>query len=144
YFNKKPSELTLEEAIMLAGISKNPAAYNPVSDYDACIRRAKIVAKSMLNNDYIDEDAYNNLFQEHIEIYGQNKTNNLQMLMYYQDAVLDELANIPGIPESLIDAGGLKIYTTLDMDVQANMEENILANKVDEEIQVASIIVDPN
>ena len=144
YFNKKPSELTLEEAIMLAGISKNPAAYNPVSDYDACIRRAKIVAKSMLNNDYIDEDTYNNLFQERIEIYGQNKTNNLQMLMYYQDAVLDELANIPGIPESLIDAGGLKIYTTLDMDVQANMEENILANKVDEEIQVASIIVDPN
>lgn len=143
YFNKKPSELTLEESIMLAGISKNPAAYNPVSDYDACIKRAKIVAKAMLNNEYIDEDTYNNLFQEKIEIYGQNKSNNLQMLMYYQDAVLDELANIPEIPESLIDAGGLKIYTTLDMDVQSNMEENLLENKVDDEIQVASIIVDP-
>ena len=144
YFNKKPSELTLEEAIMLAGISKNPAAYNPVSDYDACIDRAWIVATAMLNNDYIDEATYNSLFQERIQIYGQNKTNNLQMLMYYQDAVLDELANIPGIPESLIDAGGLKIYTTLDIDIQTNMEENILNNKVDEEIQVASIIVDPN
>ena len=144
YFNKKPSELSLEEAIMLAGISKNPAAYNPVSDYDACINRAWIVATAMLNNDYIDEETYNSLFQEKVEIYGQNKTNNLQMLMYYQDAVLDELSNIPGIPESLIDAGGLKIYTTLDMDKQANMEENILNNKVDDEIQVASIIVDPN
>ena len=144
YFNKKPSELTLEEAIMLAGISKNPAAYNPVSDYEACIERAMVVAKSMLNNDYIDEDTYNSLFQEKIEIYGQNKTNNLQMLMYYQDAVLAELADIPGIPQSLIDAGGLKIYTTLDLDVQKNMEENILANKPDEEIQVASIIVNPN
>ena len=144
YFNKKPSELTLEEAIMLAGISKNPGAYNPVSDYDACINRAKIVAQAMLNNEYIDEETYNSLFQEKIEIYGQNKTNNLQMIMYYQDAVLDELSNIPEIPESLIDAGGLKIYTTLDMDIQTNMEENILANKVDDEIQVASIIVDPN
>ncbi len=144
YFNKKPSELTLEEAIMLAGISKNPAAYNPVSDYDACIKRAKIVAKAMLNNDYIDEATYNSLFQNNIEIYGQNKTNNLQMLMYYQDAVLDELANIPKIPESLVDAGGLKIYTTLDMDAQAKMEENILNNRPDEEIQVASVIVDPN
>ena len=144
YFNKKPSELTLEEAIMLAGISKNPAAYNPVSDYDACIKRAKIVAKAMLNNNYIDQKTYDSLFQEQIEIYGQNKTNNLQMLMYYQEAVLEELADIPGIPESLIDAGGLKIYTTLDMDIQTNMEENILANRPDEDIQVASIIVDPN
>lgn len=144
YFNKKPSELTLEEAIMLAGISKNPARYNPVSDYDACIARAKIVAKAMLNNEYIDEDTYNNLFQEKIEIYGQNKTNNLQMLMYYQDAVLNELNNISEIPESLIDAGGLKIYTTLDIDMQANLEENILENKPDDEIQVASVVVDPN
>ena len=144
YFNKKPSELTLEEAIMLAGISKNPAAYNPVSDYEACINRAWIVASAMLNNGYIDEATYNSLFQEQIEIYGQNKTNNLQMLMYYQDAVLEELANISGIPESLIDAGGLKIYTTLDMDAQSNMEESILAENKDKELQVASIIVDPN
>ncbi len=144
YFNKKPSELSLEEAIMLAGISKNPARYNPVSDYDACIARAKVVAKSMLNNEYISEDTYNSLFQDKIEIYGQNKTNNLQMLMYYQDAVMDELASISEIPESLIDAGGLKIYTTLDIDMQANLEENILENKPDDEIQVASVVVDPN
>ena len=144
YFNKKTSELTLEEAIMLAGISKNPARYNPVSDYDACIARAKVVAKSMLNNEYISEDTYNSLFQDKIEIYGQNKTNNLQMLMYYQDAVMDELASISEIPESLIDAGGLKIYTTLDIDMQANLEENILENKPDDEIQVASVVVDPN
>ena len=87
----------------------------------------------MLNNEYIDEDTYNSLFQDKIEIYGQNKTNNLQMLMYYQDAVMDELASISEIPESLIDAGGLKIYTTLDIDMQANLEENILENKPDDE-----------
>ena len=144
YFNKKPSELTLEEAIILAGISKNPSKYNPVSSYDDCISRAKIVAKAMLDNDYIDEATYNSLFTKKIDIYGQNKTNNLQMLMYYQDAVLNELANIKEIPKSLVDSGGLKIYTTLDMDLQANLEKNLLENKVDDEIQVASIIVNPN
>ena len=144
YFNKKPSELSLEEAIMLAGISKNPSHYNPISDYDACISRAKIVANAMLSNDYINEDTYNNLFQDKIDIYGQSKTNNLQMLMYYQDAVLDELSTISSIPESLIDAGGLKIYTTLDIEMQTVLEQNILENKVDDEIQVASVVVDPN
>ena len=144
YFNKKPSELTLEESIMLAGISKNPSKYNPVSNYDECIKRAKIVANAMLKNDYIDSKTYNSLFKNKIEIYGQNKTNNLQMLMYYQDAVLDELSNIKEIPSSLIDSGGLKIYTTLDMDLQANLEKNILENKVDDEIQIASVVVNPN
>ena len=143
YFNKKPSELTLEEAIMLAGIPKNPAGYNPVSNYEASLKRAWIVAKSMLNNGYIDEDTYNNLFKERLEIFGQTKNNNLQMIMYYQEAVLNELSNIKKIPASLINAGGLKIYTTLDLKEQTSLENNILSNKVDDELQVASVIVDP-
>lgn len=143
YFNKKPSELTLEEAIMLAGIPKNPAGYNPVSNYEASLKRAWVVAKSMLNNGYIDEDTYNNLFKEKLEIFGQTKNNNLQMIMYYQEAVLNELSNIKKIPASLINAGGLKIYTTLDLEEQTSLEKNILSNKVDDELQVASVIVDP-
>lgn len=143
YFNKKPSELTLEEAIMLAGIPKNPAGYNPVSNYEASLKRAWVVAKSMLNNGYIDEDTYNNLFKEKLDIFGQTKNNNLQMIMYYQEAVLNELSNIKKIPASLINAGGLKIYTTLDLEEQTSLEKNILSNKVDDELQVASVIVDP-
>lgn len=143
YFNKKPKDLTLEEAIILAGIPKNPAGYNPVSNYDASVKRAWVVAKSMLNNKYIDEDTYNNLFKEKLEIFGQTKSNNLQMIMYYQEAVLNELSNIKEVPASLVNAGGLKIYTTLDLEEQANMEENILNNKVDDDLQVASVIVDP-
>lgn len=143
YFNKKPSELTLEEAIMLAGIPKNPAGYNPVSNYEASLKRAWVVAKSMLNNGYIDEDTYNNLFKEKLKIFGQTKNNNLQMIMYYQEAVLNELSNIKKIPASLVNAGGLKIYTTLDLKEQTSLENNILSNKVDDELQVASVIVDP-
>ena len=143
YFNKKPNELTLEEAIMLAGIPKNPAGYNPVSNYEASVKRSWVVAKSMLNNGYIDEDTYNNLYKEKLEIFGQTKNNNLQMIMYYQEAVLNELANIKEVPASLVNAGGLKIYTTLDLKEQTSLENNILNNKVDDELQVASVIVDP-
>ena len=144
YFNKKPNELTLEEAIMLAGIPKNPSGYNPVNNYEASVNRAKVVAKAMLNNKYIDEATYNNLYKEKIEIYGQNKTNNLQMVMYYQEAVLNELNNIKQIPTSLINSGGLKIYTNLDMEMQKNMEGAILSKKSDDEVQVASVVVNPD
>lgn len=144
YFNKSSKDLTLEEAIMLAGIPKNPSNYNPVSDYDACIERAWIVASSMLKNGYITEEEYNGLFQDKIEIYGERTQNNSQMVMYYQDAVLDELEEIDSVPNSLIESGGLKIYTTFDMEAQTKMEESILKYMGNqEELQVASVIVNP-
>lgn len=145
YFNKSSKDLTLEESIMLAGIPKNPSNYNPVSDYDACIERAWIVASSMLKNGYITEEEYNGLFQDKIEIYGERIQNNSQMIMYYQDAVLDELEEIDSVPNSLIESGGLKIYTTFDMEAQTKMEESILKYMENqEELQVASVMVNPS
>ncbi len=144
YFNKSSKDLTLEEAIMLAGIPKNPSGYNPVSDYDACIERAMVVAETMVNNHYISEETYHSLFQEKIPIYGKRKQNNSQTILYYQDAVLEELSKIKEVPSSLIESGGLKIYTTFDHSAQEKMEESILnylGNQ--EELQVASVMIDP-
>ena len=143
YFNKEAKNLTLEEAIMLAGIPKNPSNFNPVTNYDNCIKRARVVALTMLNNEMIDQKTYDNLFKEKIEIYGKRESNNLQMLMYYQDAVLNELENLKGIPTSLLESGNLKIYTNLDLEAQAKLEESILNNVTDKNLQVASILVDP-
>ena len=64
--------------------------------------------------------------------------------MYYQEAVLKELNNIKEIPTSLINSGGLKIYTNLDMEMQKNMEDAILSKKSDDEVQVASVVVNPD
>ena len=143
YFNKEAKDLTLEEGIILAGIPKNPTKYNPVKHYDNCIERAKVVAKTMLNNKMIDQSTYDNLFTEPIEIYGNKEKNNLQMLMYYQDAVIKELENLKGIPTSLLDSGSLKIYTNLDLKAQSKLEETILNNVTDENMQVASVLIDP-
>ena len=144
YFNKDAKDLTLEEAIMLAGIPKNPTKYNPVTHYDDCINRAKVVALTMLNNEVIDQETYNSLFKEKIDIYGKREQNNLQMLMYYQDAVMNELENLKGIPSSLLDSGSLKIYTNLDVNAQSKLEQSIIENIDDEKLQVAGVLIDPD
>lgn len=143
YFNKNVDDLTLEEATILAGIPKSPNKFNPVANLDESINRAKIVAKSMLTNGLIDIDTYNNLNYENIEIYGKASENNLQMLMYYQNAVYKELETL-GINKNILENGGLKIYTNLDINKQTSLENNILKTmSEDNELQVASIIVDP-
>ena len=73
YFNKDPIDLTLEEALILAGIPNSPENYNPVANYDLAIKRAKVVANSMVQNGYLKEEELNNLFQEKIEIYGKSR-----------------------------------------------------------------------
>lgn len=143
YFNKNVSELSLEESIILAGIPKSPNKYNPIASKEESIKRAKIVANAMLNNNKISKEEYDNLNFDNVEIYGKNNENNLQMLMYYQDAVYKELDDL-GISKSNLESGELKVYTNLDLEKQTILEKNILnVIKEDEELQVASVIVDP-
>lgn len=143
YFNKDAKDLSMEEAIMLAGIPKSPSNYNPVSDYKASIKRSKTIANLMYDNEYISEEEVNKLFINDINIYGKKDENNLNTLMYYQDAVYKELEVLEGIPDSLIEYGGIRIYTSLNMDAQRIMEESI-NNNIDGEMQAASIIINPN
>lgn len=143
YFNKDVKDLTIEEAMILAGIPKSPNKFNPVSNLDESISRAKTVARSMLNNNFITEDEYQNLSFENIYIHGKLTDNNMQMIMYYQNAVYKELEKL-GVDKKTLESGGLKVYTNLDMEKQAALEKNILNNiKDDKELQVASVIVDP-
>ncbi len=144
YFNKSAKEVTLEEALILAGIPKSPYYFNPVADYNLAKERALIVADAMVKNGKLTKEEYDNLFKEEVSIYGKKSENNLQTLMYYQDAVYDELHSLKSVPESLIETGGLKIYTSLDMNVQSKMEETMLKEMQDTgDLQVASVAVDP-
>ena len=144
YFNKKPKDLTLEESLILAGIPKSPSHYNPVSDYDKSIQRAKVVALTMVNNGLLSSEKYNNLFKNKIEIYGKKNDNNMQMLDYYEDAVYYELKNKLGFDDKMINSGKYKIYTNLNLDYQKKMEEELLNNIKDEKLEMASVIIDPN
>jgi len=143
YFNKEPIDLTLEEALILAGIPNSPEYYNPKANYDLSIKRAKMVGRSMVQNGYITQEQFDSLFQEQISIYGKVAEENLDMLLYYQDAVMSELKSIKTIPEKLIQSGGIKVYTYLDLNAQETLEKNTLKYMNDTDLQSASIIVDP-
>lgn len=64
--------------------------------------------------------------------------------MYYKDAVMSELNSIQNIPKSLIETGGLKIYTYFDSDAQKKLD-NIVNEEMagNENLQVASMIRNP-
>lgn len=143
YFNKEPNDLTDEEAIILAGIPKSPNNYNPISNMEACMKRVNVVKSVLKENGTITDDTYNNLNFDNLNLYGKKSTNNLNTLMYYQDAVMDELSKITSIPEKLINSGGIRIYTNLDLDTQKAMDEEIETKTLDDDNQVAGIVVNP-
>ena len=128
----------------MSGIPKNPTNYNPVSNYDNAIKRAKTVAFSMYKNGFIKKETYDNLFKTKIEIYGKKSDKDLQTLMYFQDAVINELKSIPNISDEQINSGNLKVYTTLDYEIQKVMEEEILNELPNDKLEVASVIINPN
>lgn len=143
YFNKSAKNLTMEEAIILAGIPKSPNNYNPVTDYNAAIKRARVVEDAMVNNNKLSEDTKSSLFNNDIAIYGEKSDNELKNIMYYQDAVKQELESLPSVPKTLIDTGGLKIYTSLDMDAQKSLEDSVNKNMNGSDLQAAGLMVDP-
>ena len=98
----------------------------------------------MLENKLIEENEYNDALSKELVFYGQKDTVNLSTLMYYQDAVFDELKNLKGIPETYLTTGGLKIYTNLDIKAQTDLENSIKKNITDnDEIQISSLMMEP-
>ena len=97
----------------------------------------------MIKNNKLNNDSSHNLFQNIVEVHGKNDKEDLNMLMYYQDAVLSELNNKIKIPKEIIQKKGIKIYTSLDIDGQKSLEQSIYNYMENEDMQVASIVIDP-
>ena len=144
YFNKHASELTLGEATILAGIPKSPSNYSPIENEENAKKRQSTILNNMVKNKYITEEQKEEAKKETLEYIGENNSDKITSLMYYQDAVINELKNIKTIPQSFLDTKGLKIYTTLNQNYQKILEEKIKENlKDNNEIQVSSIIMEP-
>lgn len=143
YFGKSANELSLAEASLLAGIPNRPSAYSPFTDYEASKERQLVVLNAMLRDGYITKEQLNNAYNEQLVFYDNSNSQQLNSIMYYQDAVIKELNTITSIPSSFLKTGGLKIYTSLDLNAQTAIETTI-KNTITSDIQVASIIMDPN
>ena len=142
YFNKSAKDLDLAEASMLAGIPQAPNAYSPLNNVENAKKRQRIVLNAMVNNKKISKEESNKAYDENLTYIGKKQKLNLSTLMYYNDAVIDELYNIKSIPKSYLD-NGLKIYTSLDIDAQSALENNINKDMNNDDLQVASIMMKP-
>lgn len=143
YFNKSAAELTLAEATILAGIPKSPSNYSPILNYNNSKDRQYLVLKAMVDNKVITEEEMNEAYNTELNFHGYLENNNLKTLRYFQDAVMDELKTLD-LPSSFLDTGGLKIYTTLDMNAQTILETAINDNFTNEEMELSSIVMNPN
>ena len=145
YFNKSSKDLTLAEASILAGIPKSPSNYSPTQNPEAAKKRQQLILEAMEKNGYIEESEKENAINTELIYTKTTERKNLSTIMYYQDAVISELKTIKSIPNSFLETGGLKIYTNLDMNAQSILEDQIKDKmKNDEELQIASVIMDPN
>lgn len=143
YFNKDPNELSIEEATILVGIPKNPSYYNPITNYKNAKNRQKEVLYSMYKNNYISKKDINKIHNKEIAFYGKYNKIELSSVNYYKDAVLNEMSNIKEIPKSLLEIKNINIYTNYDKDVQKELENSVDINSKDTDLQIASIIVEP-
>lgn len=143
YFNKSAKDLTLAEASMLAGIPKNPSKYSPLIDEDSAKTRQKIILNAMVKNGYITQNEADVAYNTKLNYEKSEEEANLKMMMYYQDAVMDELSSIKTIPSSFLETGGLKIYTNLDMKAQKALEDSANKNITNPDIQMAGVVMDP-
>ena len=122
YFGKRARNLTLLQAAVLAGTVRSPNRFNPFNDKELALRRAKTVLNRMVQAGYINKDQREHALSSELGlIKRRTKYNNNH---YFVDAVLEELNSIYG-PE-LLNAGGLRIFTTLDSKLQKNAEEAAL------------------
>lgn len=145
YFGKSASNLSIAEAAMLAGIPQSPSNYSPVKNYNLAKERQKVVLLMMKNNKVITEEEYKEALNSELTIAGKQKTSTLTSINYFRDAVLNELNSISQIPSSIIETGGLKIYTTLDTEAQEDLETAVHSYINDEtEVETAAVMMEPN
>ncbi len=131
YFNKDVSELTLLESACIIAITNNPSYYDPIRFPDHNLERRNDVLWCMLNQGKISEDEYNaNINQEPVFNLSKKDNGKSNINSWYTDMVIndvvDDLVEIGYTPKAanlLVYSGGLNIYTCMDPNVQAVLDE---------------------
>ncbi len=138
YFNKPASEITLNEAAVLASIPKSPTYYSPIKNKENNLKRKNLVLSEMLEDEKISEQEYNNAIEEYPELYGEHDATKMENAPYYFDSVIKELNSL-----DIMTTSDLKIYTNLDSNLNAIIQKSI--NKYypnNSNLQLAIVAID--
>ena len=119
YFEKHPSELTLSESALLAGIVRGPDAYNPFRSMEAAERERNTTLARMVTAQKISQAQADTAKQEPINVRPVWRRD--AEYSYAMDAIRRDLEII--LEKENIELGGLTIVTTIDQRLQTIAEE---------------------
>ena len=132
YFDKHCNELTVSECAVIASIPQNPTQFDPIIYPEQNKQRRDVVLNYMLNQGYInneqlaeaeEDDVYTRIQEVNIKKQVEDNKINSYFVDALQTQILKDLQDDAGKTEeeayALLYSGGLKIYSTLDPDIQA-------------------------
>ncbi|MBK5223415.1 MAG: transglycosylase domain-containing protein [Acidimicrobiia bacterium] len=150
YFGKSVSDITLSEAAVIAGLIKFPNAANPIDYEDRALDRRDIVLDAMLRQDLITEEQYTATLAEPLRSELPRQVIEARYpAPHFIDEVKQWFLGNPKFGETRTDridllfGGGLRIHTTIDLDLQAKAEaarDQVLPNAAtDPEVGIVSL-----
>jgi 1A family penicillin-binding protein len=145
FFGKEPSEVTLAEAAYLAAIPNGPTYYSPYrKNKDKLDARKNLVLSRMLNLKFITEEEHKEAVAENVVFLPEQPLH--IAAPHFVFFIKDYLETKYGV--EAIEAGGLKVITTLDYELQKKAEEIALKNAKENEKNwngknAAVVVIDP-
>jgi penicillin-binding protein 1A len=121
YFGKPVQEMTLPECALLAGLPRNPRDYSPRRDPDRALKRRNLVLAAMVQNRKLSQKQYEAASETPL---GVSKTRyDTKSAPYFMEMVRLYLEERYG--SNQLFEGGLRVYTSLDADLQRSAEESL-------------------
>ena len=114
YFGKNVWEINHAEAALLAGLPKSPAAYSPYNDIELTKMRQAHVLKRMVAEGYLTEEQSKKVYEQSINL--ENLRFQEELAPHVVDYIRKYVEKKYG--SELLYQGGLKVYTTIDFDLQ--------------------------
>lgn len=129
YFNKLPSNLTINESALLVGMLKGTTIYNPIRNPKNALQRRNTVLTQMVKAGYLTQDRETILAKDSLGLDLSFQDNIDANDSYLRNAVERWLDKWSEENEIDIHKAGLKIYTTVDSRLQ-KIAENVVAKKM--------------
>lgn len=120
YFDKDVKDLNLAESAFLAGLPQAPSAYSPYSGNKYYLQRTQTVLDQMVKQGYITQKQADNAYKE-IENKKFTQSNVGIKAPHFVMYVKQQLVKQFG--ESVVEAGGLRVTTTLDYKIEKEAEK---------------------
>ncbi len=131
FFDKSAKDLTIDEAALLASLPQAPSLYSPYGkNTDLLVERQHFTIKRMLEDGYITEDEANKAMEvdtlaKIVPINQRSQYRNV-IAPHFVDEVLKQLKAKYGL--ATLKEGGLKVITTLDLNLQKVAEKAMRDN----------------